>query len=83
MTRRLTDVVTKTPAARFFSETIGPIAEMLDSAAESLTDSGLKDYDDLIGREISTLADILELTLSIRSRDYFAPTASGWALGRS
>ena len=75
--------ITKTPAARFFSETIGPIAEMLDSAAESLTLSGLKDFDDLIGREIGKLSDILELTLSIRSRDYFTPTAGGWALGRS
>ena len=73
--------ITKVRAARFRSETIGPIAEMLDRAAGSLTRNGLKDFDDLIGRESSRLIDGLELKLSIRDRDYFTPTAGGWALG--
>ena len=73
----------KTAAERFYSERVGPIAEMLDSAAESLTRNGLKDFDDLIGREICRLTDILGLTLSIRGRDYFTPTAGGWALDNS
>jgi serine/threonine-protein kinase HipA len=72
--------MTKGPAARFLSETIGPIAEMLDRTSEGLTRNGLKDFDDLIGREISRLADILGLVLSIRDRDYFTNTAGGWAL---
>jgi hypothetical protein len=40
----------------------------------------LKDFDDLIGREIRKLTDVLGLSVSIRSRDYFAPVAGGWAL---
>jgi HipA-like protein len=60
--------IAKTRAARFISQTIGPIAEKLDRAAESLTKSGLKDFDDLIGREINGLTEILELSLPIRGR---------------
>lgn len=72
--------LTKTPATRFFSETILPMAKALDSAAENLDGSGLKDFDDLIGREVRKLSDIFGLSVSLRSRDFFATSGGGWAL---
>jgi serine/threonine-protein kinase HipA len=72
--------ITKTAAARFLSETIPPMAGGLDVAAADLTESGLKDFDDLIGREIGKLVDILGVKVSVRNRDFFTPRAGGWAL---
>jgi len=72
--------IAKTAAARFLAEIIPPMAERLDISAAALTKSGLKDFDDLIGREIRKLVDILGLKVSVRSRDFFAPRAGGWAL---
>ena len=34
-------------------------------------------FDDLIGRELTHLADLLELPLDIRERDYFEPAGGG------
>ena len=72
--------LTKMAAVRFLSATIGPLAAALDSAARDLTESGLKDFDDLIGREMRKLIDVLGIAERIRERDYFASATGGWLL---
>lgn len=58
--------------ARRFIE--GPVAAMLgrlEAASAALAGRGLKRFDDLIGRELAQLCDLLALPLPIRPRDYF------------
>lgn len=70
----------RTAAARqrFIEGEVGPMLEALDAAASELPQHGLKDFDDLIGREIARLADLLGLDLTIRERDYFTERSGGW-----
>ena len=68
--------------ARRFIE--GPVFEMLQTIEERsglLPSLGLKTFDDLIGREISHLSQILGLGLNIRGRDYVASSGGGWLAG--
>jgi serine/threonine-protein kinase HipA len=68
-------------AARFVSENVVPILSKIDQAAKGLSAQGLKDFDDLIGREILRLTKILGIEVPLRSRDYFSPRAGGWGFG--
>lgn len=68
----------KAAIKRFLDNDIAPMLHRLDQAAEALTDLGHKDFDDLIGREIEKLCDLLGLHLDLRERDYFAPKGGGW-----
>ena len=65
---------------RIVEKEIGPMLQHLDQTAVELASLGLKDFDDLIGREIASLADLLDLKISIRERDYFTPQGGGWTL---
>ncbi|MEJ5978816.1 HipA domain-containing protein [Novosphingobium sp. PS1R-30] len=67
------------PRARRFIN--GPVREMLETIearSGMLRTIGLRLFDDLIGREIDHLAQILEIDLDIRERDYFEPAGGGW-----
>ncbi len=63
---------------RFIEGEVGPMLAELDRQTAVLPSHGLKDFDDLIGREISRLADLLGLDLKIRERDYFTEQGGGW-----
>ena len=59
----------------------GPALEMLETIEERsalLPKAGLKTFDDLVGREIDRLSEILELELHLRERDYIGPRGGGW-----
>lgn len=63
----------------------GPVREMLETIEErsaQLPKAGLKIFDDLVGREISRLSEILGLELDLRERDYIGARGGGW-LGAS
>lgn len=63
----------------------GPVREMLqtiEQRAPLLRPIGLRLLDDLIGRELTRLADLLELSMEIGERDYFdAEAGGGWQIG--
>jgi serine/threonine-protein kinase HipA len=69
-------------ARRFIA---GPLREMLvqvELRSAGLRAAGLRFFDDLIGRELGRLDDLLELGLDLRERDYFGVgqgAAGGWA----
>jgi serine/threonine-protein kinase HipA len=66
-----------TPAAnRFISETVAPMLAMIDELTKHFTAQGLKDFDDLIGREATQLAEMFALNVRIRERDYFPQTGA-------
>jgi len=67
-------------AARFVSDTIVPMLKQIDQVSGDLSAQGLKDFDDLIGREVRKLAELLGVNVSIRNRDYYSPSAGGWRL---
>lgn len=67
------------PARRRFVEyDLALLMRSLDRAAEGLTAQGMKDFDDLIGREAGRLHDTLKLTTALRPRDLFVERAGGW-----
>ncbi len=72
--------LSKAAASRFVSDTIVPTLEKIDQISEGLAAQGLKDFDDLIGRESRRLIELLEVKVSIRDRDYYSPHAGGWRL---
>jgi serine/threonine-protein kinase HipA len=59
---------------RFASDVIAPMLTVLDEASGNFTRQGLRDFDDLIGREAGRLAGLLELKVDLRERDYFPST---------
>ncbi|MFZ3035610.1 MAG: HipA domain-containing protein [Parvibaculum sp.] len=65
---------------RFLQNEIGPMILTLDQTAHELTSMGHKDFDDLIGREIEKITNLLGLNLEIRERDYFGTAAGGWGM---
>jgi serine/threonine-protein kinase HipA len=71
----------KPAVRRFISESIAPMLKALDIGAAGLTEKGLKDFDDLIGRELSQLIGVTNINLSIRPRDHFESAGGGWKLG--
>lgn len=72
---------TKVAASRFAQSDALPLLTKLDAEARSLTADGLKDFDDLIGRETTRLASALSLQVTLRQRDEFLPSAGGWKMG--
>lgn len=69
--------------ARRFIE--GPVREMLatiEARAPLLRKIGQRFFDDLIGRELAHLTELLGLAMEIGARDYFEPVAQGgWHVG--
>ncbi len=56
--------------ARFLDEEIAAMVTRLEAATLTM-DRGLKDFDDLIGRETERLVETMGLTTPVRERDYF------------
>lgn len=59
----------------------GPVLEMLETIEERaalLPKAGLKTFDDLIGRELDRLSDLLGLGIELRERDYVGARGGGW-----
>jgi hypothetical protein len=52
----------------------------LDAAAADLPRPQLKGFGDLIGRELSSLNELLGLEIALAERDTFQATAGGWTL---
>jgi serine/threonine-protein kinase HipA len=62
----------------------GPVREMLATLEERsalLPEAGLKTFDDLIGRELDSLSEMLGLGLELRERDYIGTRGGGWLSG--
>jgi serine/threonine-protein kinase HipA len=62
---------------RFLDERVAGLVEAMEALTAEL--AGVKDLDDLIGRETEQLVDAIGLKLAIRSRDFFAVRQGGWA----
>jgi len=67
-------------AARFTDRLVRPMLETIEDRAPLLRDIGLRRFDDLLGREIAHLSDLLGLGLALRERDEIAPQAGGWVV---
>ncbi len=63
---------------RFIEGEVGPMLAEMDRQTAVLASHGLKDFDDLIGREIAKLIEMLGLDLTIRERDYYMERSGGW-----
>jgi serine/threonine-protein kinase HipA len=50
---------------------VAPLIEALERASPSLRSTGLKTFDDLLGREMEELVEKLRLTVQVQPRDYF------------
>ncbi len=70
--------LTKTATTRFLRTEIVKLFQQIDLTAQSLKDHGMKDFDDLIGREMTSIAETLGLDISLRDRDYYTTQAGGW-----
>lgn len=66
---------------RFLERELLPMLVDLDTVAAALPGQGLKILDDLIGREIDRLAEILDMIVPILERDYFQAGGGGWGAG--
>jgi serine/threonine-protein kinase HipA len=64
----------------FLFHAILPMFSKLDEVAKTLVADGLKDFDDLIGREIYRLSGTFSFELNIRERDVYLNAAGGWGL---
>jgi hypothetical protein len=56
-------------ANRFATEVLAPMLSEIDEASRNFTQQGLKDFDDLIGREATRLSELLELKVVLRDHD--------------
>jgi serine/threonine-protein kinase HipA len=56
---------------------IVPLIAALEAATPNLRSSGLKQFDDLIGRETEQLVELLSAAVAIRERDYFPHGSTG------
>ncbi len=68
-------------AKRFLTDSVRPMLAALEARSARLHGAGLKSFDDLLGRELSRLNELMDLGLDIRERDYFEPRAGGWTDG--
>lgn len=64
--------------AKRFRQTIAAMLAQLEQASAPLHEQGFKLFDDLIGRELATLNEALDLGLDLRARDYFETAGGGW-----
>ncbi|SIN83158.1 serine/threonine-protein kinase HipA [Parasphingorhabdus marina DSM 22363] len=67
-------------ASRFQKEDVAKLLSTVDQAASELIKDNDKNFDDLVGHEISRLSSIMELDLPIRTRDFHAIAGGGWQL---
>lgn len=65
----------------FVEFAVVPLIQKLENATLTLRSLGLKQFDDLIGRETDRLVDLLSATVELRERDAFSGTGGGWVLG--
>ena len=56
---------------RLLQDEIRPIIESLEAASPRLRSSGLKPFNDVLGREMEELAERLQLDVKIEPRDYY------------
>lgn len=63
---------------RFLHDEVSYLLAAIDAAAADLTARGLKDFDDMIGREANRLVETLGLAVELRPRDLFVEAAGGW-----
>jgi serine/threonine-protein kinase HipA len=66
---------------RFVKDTIAPMIDQINQATTSFAAQGLKDFDDLIGRESERLMEVLEIKVPIRPHDHYSPRGGGWSMG--
>ncbi len=66
-------------AERFLHGQVRALLETIEERSPILRTIGLRFFDDLIGRELSHLDEMLGLNLTLRERDYFGPGGAGWA----
>jgi hypothetical protein len=64
--------------AEFIEAAVIPMIDALEGAARNLRSLGLKQYDDLVGRETERLVELLGAAVQVRPRDYFPHDAHGW-----
>jgi serine/threonine-protein kinase HipA len=69
-----------TRLGRFLEVSVKPMLVALDAAAADLPRPQLKGFGDLIGRELSSLNELLGLEIALAERDTFQATAGGWTL---
>lgn len=64
----------------FIEEAAVPLIASLENSTPALRGTGLRQFDDLIGRECDRLVELLGATVDVRERDYFPDgAAGGWA----
>lgn len=63
---------------RFLHDEVTRLLAAIDAAAADLTERGLKDFDDMIGRESKRLVEALGLAVELRTRDLFVEAPGGW-----
>lgn len=68
-------------AERFLHGPVRAMLEKLEGESHALRPAGLRDFHDLIGREIGQLASLLGLEMEIAERDSIAMGGGGWAMG--
>lgn len=73
--------ITRSAQARFIKRDIAKMLSKIDEISEPLTSLGMKDFDDLIGRQMERIIEITGLNLRLRKRDYFTVRAGGWGWG--
>lgn len=63
---------------RFIDGPVRAMLETLETRSEILRRLKMRPFDDLIGRELGRLSDLLDLSLQLRERDYVGPPGGGW-----
>jgi hypothetical protein len=64
----------------FIEAVVVPLIASLEKATPALRGIGLRQFDDLIGRECDRLVELLGAALDLRERDHFPNhTPGGWA----
>ena len=62
----------------FVGDAVAPLVEALEGATPSLRSAGLRQFDNLIGRETQRLVDLLSAAVGVRERDSFQDRGGGW-----
>ncbi len=64
--------------SEFVEKLARPMLEKLEAATPILRSQNQKNFDDLIGREMGRLSELLNATIDIRERDTFLTRGGGW-----
>jgi serine/threonine-protein kinase HipA len=67
-------------ARRVIEDAVKPMLEIIEANSAPLRKIGQRIFDDLIGRELAHLCELLEIGITIRGRDYFEPVGGGWVI---